>query len=304
MAGARESTQSSRHPPWPTWAVLAAIAFAASPAAADEKEACADAAEAAQRARIQKHFQVAREQLLTCSRASCPTFVRNDCAHWLKEVDAATPTIVVRARDPGGHDVYDIKVYVDDRLLQPRLDGTSVPVDPGGHKLRYELPDRSTREEEVILVEGEKDRALTLTVGSAGPTVLPAKASAASPSAGSTQATTTSSYRTGKGPWIVGGVGIAGLVGFGILQAVAQSRYSDLNGSCGMTHTCSAGDVSSLRAEFVASGIFLGVGIIGVATGVTWWLLGRDHSRESSAIGRVDGMPLPGGGLVRYEGRF
>ena len=285
-----------------TWALLSSVVFLATTAAADEKEVCAESAEAAQRARIQKHFQVAHEELLTCSRASCPTFVRNDCAHWLKEVEAATPTIIVRARDAGGHDIYDVKVYADDKLLQSRLDGTSVPVDPGGHKLRYEFPDGSTREEEVILVEGEKDRALTLTVASAPEAGPPKSPEPGQTPSGESPAASTSG--PGKGPWIVGGVGIAGFVGFGVLQAVAQSRYSDLNGTCGTTHTCSPGDISSLRAEFVTSGIFLGVGIIGVATGLTWWFLGRGRSSEASGTGLVDGIPLPRGGLLRYEGRF
>jgi hypothetical protein len=290
--------------------LLFAVLFVAPKAFADEKEACAEAAEAGQRARMQKHFHAAHEQLLTCARGACPGVVKNDCARWLGEVDAATPTIVFRARDPGGHDILDVKVYFDDQLLQAKLDGMSVPVDPGAHKIRYELLDGSRAEETVIVVEGEKDRILAVP---SSLTSRPASAKeVAREPAPQTSLSSSSSHETtgpATGAWIVGAVGVAGLVGFGALQAVAQTRYSDLNGGCGVSHSCSASDLSSVRSEFVASGILLGVGVAGVGTGIVWWLFDRyGHKGEGTRTGHVDAVPLffagGGGGVVRYESRF
>jgi hypothetical protein len=66
---------------------------------AEEKRVCAVASEEAQLRRIHGKLRGARDQLLICARDVCPTLVKHDCDHWLAEVDASMPTVVISALD-------------------------------------------------------------------------------------------------------------------------------------------------------------------------------------------------------------
>src|SRR5580700_677011 len=132
------------------------VALLPAAASADDKDDCFNAAENAQKLKTDKKPSQARPALITCSRDVCPQQVRADCVKWLGEVDRDMSTVVVRARDANGHDVIDVKVFVDGELLLSKLQGTAVTVDPGPHKVRYEFPSGKTVEEDVLIAEGEK----------------------------------------------------------------------------------------------------------------------------------------------------
>src|SRR5579883_2622058 len=106
----------------------------------DERERCASSSEAAQRFKNAGKFVEARAQLAVCSRAVCPRFVKRDCDRWIGEVDESLPTVVVTARDAQGHDLVDVRVFLDDALVTEHLDGKAMPLDPGPHTLRCEIP--------------------------------------------------------------------------------------------------------------------------------------------------------------------
>src|SRR5271156_3625369 len=74
------------------------VAVTPSPARADEKAACIAASEDAQQLKLDGKLTLARARLLGCARAECPAIVRQDCAQWIAEVDAALPTVVLGAR--------------------------------------------------------------------------------------------------------------------------------------------------------------------------------------------------------------
>lgn len=265
-------------------------------ATADVKEECINAAEKAQSLRRDKKLRGAREQLLLCVRDACPSFVQSDCVKWLGEVDQGMPTVVVRARDADGHDVVDVKVSVDDQPFLPQLQGTAMPIDPGAHRFKYEFGSGQVVEETVLVAEGEKDRVLRVEPKSAAVAVPPPPGGGTEPSGGG----------GGLGPWILIGVGAASLVGFGVVETIAQVRYSDYQDTCGTTHSCDASNVSSLRAAFGTGIALLGVGIVGVGVGVTWLLVGGKHTETAPAPATtaLDVRPLPGGGMLTWAGRF
>jgi hypothetical protein len=283
--------------------VTAAVLMVAAPGAAraGEKDDCFNAAEKAQKLKLDKKFTAARQQILTCARDVCPAMVKSDCVKWLNEVDTAMPTITVRARDKDGHDVVEVKVYVDGQLLLPKLEGTSVPIDPGEHKLRYEFPDGQSSEETVLIAEGEKDRVIRVEVKPQGTTA----AATTSPAPGAD----TGTHKGGPGvvPWIIGGVGLASLVGFGLLEIPIQSQASDLQNGCGKTKSCTQAQIDSVTSLYVPAGILMGVGLAGVAVGATWLIVaavtgGKSHEAPAAAALRLS--PLPGGGMVGWQGRF
>ena len=274
---------------------LGAAIFLPSIASADVKEECVNAAEKAQALRRDEKLRAARAELLLCVRDSCPSFVHSDCVKWLGEVDQSMPTVVIRARDAAGHDAVDVKVSVDGQAFLPKLQGTSVPIDPGEHQFKYEFPSGQTVLETVLVAEGEKDRVLS---------VVPNVGAAPPPTTGGTEP---SAGGVGPGPWILIGIGAASLVGFGVVETLAQVRYADYTDTCGKTHTCDASKVSSLGVAFGTGIALLGVGVVGVGVGLTWLLVGGGKHAEklpAPSTTAFDVRPLPGGGMLTWAGRF
>jgi hypothetical protein len=277
--------------------VACAVVLLCAPAAADDKDDCFNAAEKAQKLKTDKKLTLARPQLITCARDICPQQVRSDCVKWLGEVDGAMSTVVVRARDADGHDVIDVKVYVDDQLLLPKLQGTSTTVDPGQHKFKYEFPNGKSIEEDVLIAEGEKDRVIRVEMkeGMGG---------AAGGSSGGNVGGETKSSGPGPIPWIIGGVGLASLIGFAIMEIPIQSQYSDLKNGCGMTAMgCTSDQKSSVTSLYAPAGVLLGVGIVGLGIGATWLIISA-VSHPANKTGSFGITPLIGGGFASYARSF
>ncbi|WP_438011704.1 hypothetical protein WME89_25535 [Sorangium sp. So ce321] len=130
------------------------------------KRACAAAYERAQGLRRDGKLIAAREALIACSQPTCPAAAVADCGPWLAEVEKSLPSVVIAARDAGGRERLDVRVLVDGRLLAATLDGKALPVDPGPHTFRYEPAGGPAVEERVLIREGEKNRAITVILGS------------------------------------------------------------------------------------------------------------------------------------------
>ncbi len=254
-------------------ALVIALALAPAVAHADDKAACFDASEKAQKLKAEKKLSDARAQFIVCAREICPSVVRVECAKSLAEVENATSTIVIRARDAEGKDVIDVKVYVDGNLLLPKLQGTAVPIDPGAHKFRYEFPNGKTVEDDVLIAEGEKDRVLraelkeTAMTGGGG---------------GGGGGETSKGGGIGAGPFIVGGIGLAALGVFIGLQVDAQGTYSDMKNGCGVSGNCDPSKVSSLGTEFGVSGVMLAVGGVALAAGVVWLVVAATSGHKTA----------------------
>ncbi len=285
--------------------MLAALGVVAvAPAArADDKEECFNSAEKAQKLKNDKKLSAARQQVLVCARDVCPAVVKSDCVKWLNEIDTAIPTVTVRARDKDNHDVVDVKVYVDGQLLLSKLQGTSVPIDPGQHKVRYEFPNGQSTEETVLIAEGEKDRVLRVEMKSSG--AVEASGGGSTSAGGSSQPPPGGEEKkggVGVGPWIVGGIGLASLIGFGIMEIPIQTGASDLQNGCGKTKSCTQAQIDSVQNLYVPAGILMGVGFAGLAVGVTWLIIaaatgGKPHEAPAAAA-LLHVAPLPGGGVI------
>ncbi len=245
---------------------------------ADEKAACFDASEKAQKLKNDKKLTDARAQFIICAREICPSVVRVECAKALAEVESSTSTVVIRARDAGGKDIIDVKVYVDGNLLLPKLQGTAVTVDPGAHKFRYEFPNGKTVEEDVLIAEGEKDRVLRIEAKGESAVVVDNNGGHGG---GETPKETTGGG-PGPAPWIIGGVGVVALGVFIGLQVDAQGTYSDMKNTCGVTGTCDKGKVDALGTEFGVSGVFLAAGAVALVAGVTWLVVSAVSGHKSA----------------------
>ncbi|WP_433937320.1 hypothetical protein AB3662_22060 [Sorangium cellulosum] len=262
--------------------------------AAPSKRACAAAYERAQGLRRDGKLLEAREALITCSQPTCPAAAVADCGPWLAEVEQSLPSVVIAAKDADGRERLDVRVLVDGRLLAAALDGKALPVDPGPRTFRFEPATGPAVEERLLIREGEKNRAITVTLGApaasapaaprppaspaaqppASPAAPPLAAPAAPPPASSAAPPLASPAAPPAEPsipplaWAAGGVGVAGLAVFAVAGALSLDAEADLRATC--APRCAADDVSAVRVQHAVADIGLGVGV--VALGAAAWL--------------------------------
>ncbi len=245
--------------------------------AADEKQACAAAAEDAEQMRIDARLLAARERLVRCSRPACPTAVRNDCTQWMTEVVAAIPTVVLGVRDSRGQDVLSARASVDGVPVAHGLEGKPLEVDPGVHTFRFESA--SAAAEQVVLIrEGEKSRAVTATLDAG--LAAPIAPSVSPPPS-------TVSPHVSPWAWAFSGIGVLAL-GFGTyLELSVNADANRLQSTCG--HSCSHAQVDPLALKQQVLGpIAFGVGAISLGL-AAYTLLAA---------------PVRGGTVVGLGGRF
>jgi hypothetical protein len=225
---------------------------------------CARAAEEGQAARDTKAFRVAREKLLQCAAAECPTAIRSDCLGWLDTVERAMPSAVFFADAGAGRDVTDVRVYIDGVLTAERLDGRSVPVEPGEHRVRFVWQGSQVQERSVLFVEGEKNRKVEAHFS-------PPSASASSPSP-SPPAPLAASGGMSPWFWIASGVALVGAGGFTAFGLAGRADLRDLD-RC--EPRCASDDVDAARTKYLLADISLGVGIVGLGVATYLFFTGR-----------------------------
>lgn len=247
---------------------LAPVAHAQSKDPAALKLACVQASDKAQQLRVAGKLVAARDALRTCVLDACPSVVREACSQWLGEVTSSLPSIVIGAKDATGKDLLDVKVSIDGEPVTEPLAGRAISIDPGRHKMRYEKADGVVVEEEILVGEGTKNRAVAVVFPAApGAPGAPAGPGAPAPGAPPTS--------TGKGPstanTAIGTVlAVVGAGALGTALALDLSATSDVNAlkATNCAPNCSASRVSADQLDYNLAGVGLGVGIVaaGIAT--------------------------------------
>ena len=274
------------------------------------KAECASAYEKSQEFRTQNKLQKAEELLVVCAEQSCPTFVQTDCAQWLTEVQKDLPTIIISAKDKDGADVTAVKVSIDGDVVATELDGKAIPIDPGRHKLRFEIEGAPPVDQPIIAKQGEKDREVKVSFRPSqseevkSPYPAPAAEGKDAPPAESDQAKP-SPLRLYS--YIAGGVGAAGIASFAVFGIMGKSEQSDLE-SRGCKPNCPQSDVDAAKTKLLIANISLGVGIAGLGTGVALFILSQPKAKpsddEAALHPRFDVRPLRGGGYATVSGSF
>lgn len=250
-------------------------------ARADEVEECAAAAEKGQELRDQSKLVEARASLVRCAQSSCPKLIRGDCEKWLPEIEARIPTVVLRAIDDTGGDLASVKVERNGGPWLDKIDGSAVQVNPGAIKLRLSAEGFEPVEKEVVVAEGQRGRIIEIRMvrsGSGGATPgTPAQATTTPPD---------DDGGSGPGPlpWIVGGIGVAGLGTFAITQILASGEVSDVEDGCGATKSCTDAELDPIRTKLTISAIGLGVGIAGLGASIAMFALMGGDSKSDSAL--------------------
>ena len=290
-------------------ALLALSLATARDALADPTKAqCVEADTAAQTERRAEHLRAAREQLELCSKAACPTLVREDCAQRLSDLDAMAPTVVFAAKDAAGEDLVAVRVTMDGVPFATELSGAALPVDPGLHAFTFETDGASPVEKKMVVREGEKGRQERVVFS----TLHAVAAVAVAPSAPLTSDhAATSSWSSRKTAAIVVGVaGVAGVIAGSVTGAMAFSSWSSSQSECGNSgctdraKALSDHDSASTFAT-VSDAAFIAGGVL-VAAGVVLYLTAPSARSSPSSSGLLLVVPMVGlaGGGMRLEGRF
>jgi hypothetical protein len=297
--------------------LLGGALLLAAPAVARAQDAhkaeCAAAYESSQELRANGKLTKAAAALALCAEESCPAFVRSDCVQWLEEVQKDLPSVIISAKDPHGEDVTAVRVLVDGELLVKELDGKAVPLDPGSHKLRFELEGVAPIEQQIVVKAGQKDRALEVSFAAKGADVPEDNPYAGTEKEKAPADVPADEAESGKpGPlrpyaYVAGGVGVAGIVGFAVLGAMGKSAESDLEAS-NCKPNCAQSDVDAIKTKYVLADISLGVGIVGLGTGVALFFMSQPKHdappRDESARLHLDVHTTPNLTYATVTGRF
>ena len=238
------------------------------PARADEVAACVKSAEDAQTERSGHRLRAARQRLLACAQSSCPAVVRNDCATWLAEVDQLMPSVVVQARDTLGMERFDVRVIVDGEVVAKRLDGLAVMVDPGSHLFQFEAEGSPPVQQQILIREGEKGRALPITIAAPIAAPPPAKPDRHPPPL----------------TYVFGGLGIAGLAGFTYFGIKGTADAHELRDTCGKDKSCRQDQVDPVHRELVVADVCLAVGVVSLGTALYFYLSDKPPPSPSNGV--------------------
>jgi hypothetical protein len=208
-------------------------------------------------------MRAARNELLACASAECPSVVRKDCERWLDEVDASMPTWVLAAKDERGTDLMGARASVDGAPVAEALTGKATPIDPGPHAVRFEHEGYGPVTVRVLVREGEKNR---LVNGVLAP-VAPAVPSSSLPPVA----------------WVSGSVAVAAAITWGVLGATAYSDYEHMKSTCAPTGTCASSAVDDVRARATGADVAMGVTLAAAAVFVVTLVVSSTSANSSTA---------------------
>jgi hypothetical protein len=273
----------------------------ATDAVVEGKKACVAQHEQAQILRRDSKLVAARAALVSCAQEACPSVVRTDCVQWLGNVTDGIPSVVLTARSAAG-DEPGVRAYSDGALIAPHLDGHAIELDPGLHTFRFESPTGESVEQQVLLVEGEKNRIVEATFAALPPAPRPIVRELPT-------VVTRPTYRpVPLLAYVLAGATLAGagvFAGFGIW---GQNERKTLETNC--EPVCAQSDVDSVRTKFIIADVGLAVGVLGAAaTGYVYFTRptverGQAAGAELASRVRLAWTASGAGAALRLEGGF
>jgi hypothetical protein len=171
------------------------------------------------------------------------------------------------------------------RRVAPSEWSKARPFKPGTVEIVVRDPSGAATTRSVQLAAGQRG-AVSIDVSAAAPAQTAAPVAAPPPPPKSDAA----SSRTWMRPaaFVAGGVGAAGLVMFAVGGAIANGTYSKLKSECGGPCPADrASDVSAGKTEQTVANVGLALGVVGVAAGVTLFVLAprsTEPARPSTAL--------------------
>jgi hypothetical protein len=242
-------------------ATALAIPAFVSEARADADSQCVQAHLDAQRLRREQKLVAARARMVQCAGSTCPALVRADCASWLDDASRSIPSVVVSARDEGGHELTDVSVSIPGRMPSRRIDGTPIELDPGAYRFRYERPGAQPIERDVLLQTGVRNRVIEVTFP------------------GGRRA-----QQRPKPPvvaYVLAGVSAVAIGSFTYFGLKGRSEYLELEDRCDTS--CTSDDTAPGRKHLLIADISLGVAALSLAGAGYFFFI---YTPQTSEVGR------------------
>jgi hypothetical protein len=317
---------------------IALVLCATSASAKDNKKAICTVALTAYKHGVEAnkggHVREARSSFAACAEATACGGLVPKCRALYDRLGADMPSVVPIVTDENGAPRVDVEVKVDGELLTSQLDGRGLPVEAGLHEFVFSTDRGVFATEKVMIAEGQRNRPLAVTMGGAKvasvaagtvpsqPVAAEAKAAPEGDKATPQKTTTEDEVRsTGRGersgggdwamprsvfPYVLGGVGLAGVAAGGLLTFWGNKDNTDLQTSC--SPTCRPSSVNHIKTMYIAADISFGVGAAALA--VTTFLFATSRSTESAARPpshealSVDVQPTKSGAFASVSGAF
>lgn len=308
--------------------VLSAPPAIATPAAAPAQGPCARAYQRALEHRKNAQLQQAREEFVVCAKTSCGEVLSLQCRGAVQQLDTDIPSVIPVVSDPSGEPIVEVSVSIDGQLMTSRLDGRAIIVNPGVHEFSFSTARGVFHTDKLLIVEGQRNRLLSVhsneallpaasapagAAGSSVPEATPVMPAAAKTSIAATPAQTSLSAAADPGaaltesglpvlPIVVGGVGVAAIGSAFLLAHWGSEDNARLDGC---KPNCNTESVDHVRDLYLAADITLGVGV--VALGSAAWLFFSDQNDESPATAQayeVTVKRMKSGAFAAIKGAF
>ena len=211
-------------------------------------------------------------------------------------LESRVPKLVIRR----GDGAEAARIELDGVEIGEAQIGQPIAVDPGPHTVVAKLGGDRQVEQAATVKESE-----TAEVVLNAPAATSNPASNPTADTGVTPREPSSHTHHSALPWIVGGVGVAGLAASGVFFGLREGAKSDLEKGCD-GNVCpkslqSKQDDGKLYTTL--SFVTLGVGIAGVGVATYLFVAGTGKHEEQASV-PVDVAMLPHGGFVTVRGRL
>ncbi len=259
----------------------------------------------AQEHRTAGHLVEALDHATACVReAQADVSLRNReqlvevCRTLAAEVEPSIGRLTVRVTPASAA---GLRVRVGDTDLPTSLLGVPSPVMPGRVAVRVEAHGFRAASRDVVVAAGSAAQ-VDVALDAEGTTSSNETAQGVA-AATATDSRSTSTRGPGAGPWVVVGLGAAGVaagVALFVLSNGAQSRRDDACGSAGCQESARADD-ESYRSLLYGADVAFGIGGAAVAGGLIWWLAaprGRSAQTTAAIVPSRDGVTVQIGGSL------
>jgi hypothetical protein len=253
----------------------------------------------------QEHLSLGHAVEALALAGECAARVRDDatvpdreeliarCESLAQEAERGVARLTMRVPTPAPE---GLRVTIGGDLLAPALYGLAVPRTPGAVEIVATATGRSPFRTNPTLVAGAREEvavelpALPVIEPPPVPTPPPPVVPLIVPPPPTS---------IGAGPWILGGVGLAGLIGGGVLAAVASDARAERDAACPSATDCdpvaATGHDGRYRDLALGANLAVGVGGALVLGGVAWWVVARVTRRPAAHVSYA-----PSGVVVRW----
>jgi hypothetical protein len=258
--------------------------------------ACSEDYEKAQEERASGHLNAALSRLRGCVNPDCPKFIREDCARWMDQTEAALPSVVFAVRRDGV-DQTEVEVTCDGIPIAHSIDGKAVPIDPGIHVFLFNVVGFGPIERQLVIREGERNRILNVEFRS--PHKPMPTWSVAEAKGGHARL----NYLT----YGLAGAGALGLVGFTVFAILGSNQQGDLERKC--SPYCEPSQVDSLKTKYLIADTCLAVGLVSLGAATYLYFSKRDpkpRDRDRAQTVALGLLPRSAGagGMLQLTSRF